>query len=199
MCIDICNCEKAQRPCTGGPLQEALAQATQAAAEEQMAQQMAELERYAATTEQLFTSCTAASDASPTAEADAPAAATGGRAQLRMHNLAPGCRMPVPQGAAEVASGAIVTGVDGQPCMRVPHVAVLQPFLKVCPLCNPPSPLYPWPPGKPGTCSTHHPLELDFGAARPVATLLHCIEPSLRTRHLRRHVIARDAADARET
>eukprot|EP00892_Ulva_mutabilis_P004937 jgi/Ulvmu1/2815/UM142_0013.1 len=126
-------------------MQEALEQATQAAAEEQMAQQMAELERYAATTEQLFPSCSAAAvpaahaepaDAAVPAPEEEPGenaelpAAEGGGLQLRMHGLAPECRMPVPQGAVGVASGVVVTGGDGQPCVRVPQVAVLQPFLK---------------------------------------------------------------------
>lgn len=115
-------------------LQEALTKATQAAEHEQMAQQMAELERYAATTEQLFSSCAAVGGAAvPQADGDALAPPP-----LHAHALAPGCAMPVPEGAVEVAAGAAVSGGDGQPCVRVPCVTALQPFLKVPP--PPPSP-----------------------------------------------------------
>lgn len=86
---------------------------------------MAELERYAANTDQLFSSCASAVTAA--GEAATPTVSV----PLHLHSLAPGCAMPVPEGAVEVVAAVVVTGDDGQPCVRVPRVATLQPFLKV--------------------------------------------------------------------
>jgi hypothetical protein len=116
-------------------LQEALLAAQQSA----LAQQMQQLESYAATTEQLFGTpghphlITGADpdEATPVDIPPAPGDGAERHSHLRHVALAPGCSVPVPHAALEVARGVTAPGADGGPAVIVDDVEALRPFLKV--------------------------------------------------------------------